>query len=384
MGLATALSLGAGVAAHAAADGPRPSRWTEASLPVANSRGADVTRPDSYTTWIAGTRAVGEGRSLDFSPVLFERDWRRGGAWSEVPLPALPAGSDVQVYGIDAASPHSGFIVGDFDDEIGGLLTERRNGSTWEVVPAPVPPGTIGAALLDVDEIAPGNAWAVGYAQILDGSIPDPEGGPSEQLDHYEPVVRHWDGTAWQSVAMPAIAESWYLLSMTAVSARDIWAVGRTADLDPVLVHYDGTAWSAVTVPPVKGELRDIVARGPHDVWAVGGKRNADDSAALAFALHFDGIRWREVPAPAGTGVLDNAIFTESGAVFSGSDENGANPFLIRAQGERMRPMPLPAGTSDLNIMAIDSYGSELLISGHRTEATPPFAWIPVVLSQHT
>ncbi|MFG2131230.1 hypothetical protein ACGFNV_25890 [Streptomyces sp. NPDC048751] len=323
---------------------------------------------------------------MNFSPVLMERDNRKGGSWREVTLPELPAGTDVQVTGADASSRSSGVLVGELDEDLGGMLTERWNGSSWRVVPAPTPKQSLGASLLDVEDFSPSNAWAVGYAQILDGTVPDPDGGLPHQLDHFEPVVRHWDGTAWQVVNMPDVADSWYLQSMTAVSPHDIWAVGRTQDLKPVVVHYDGTSWSHVPVPAASGELRSVVASGPHDVWAVGGMRNADDTGAEALALRFDGTAWHRVPMPAGTGVLDHGTATPLGVAFSGNtdapDEGDRAPFGIQVEDGRVRPMRLPTGITDVTLTAMDSAGPGLLMTGFRVISTDTtYGWIPVLLT---
>jgi photosystem II stability/assembly factor-like uncharacterized protein len=370
----------------AAAAAPAPA-WTTSVLPVANARGSAVVRPDAHTTWIAGTR-VTDPRRIRFAPLLLERDDRTGsGSWHEVALPELPAGTDVQMYGADASSADSGVIVGDHAEQIGGLLTERWNGDSWRIIPAPVPEGTLGAALLDVEEFAPDDAWAVGFTQILDGTVPDPEGGTSEYLDHFEPVLRHWDGTAWRTAPVPAgVADSWWLLSMAATSPDDIWAVGRTAELAPVVVHYDGTIWSGVPLPTThaaNGELRGVVARGPRDVWAVGGARTADGEGAEAFALHFDGTAWREVPMPAGTGVLDHATALPKGVAFAGNADAG-EPFGLRVERGRIRSLGLPVGTDpEVQLTAIDARGPELLVTGYLPVYTDTtFEPVPVLLTQ--
>ncbi|MYV98752.1 hypothetical protein [Streptomyces sp. SID3343] len=385
LGLVSTLALGAGAtaqAAQAASSDVLGSRWSETTLPVDDSRGAAIVRPDAHTTWIAGTRMVQAGKVMTFAPSLIERDTRKGDGWSEVGLPALPAGADVQIYGADASTSRSGFLVGDNHEAVGGFLTERRDGSSWRVVPAAAPADIMVGSLLAVDEITPNNAWAVGFAQIFDGFIPDPDGGLPQQVDHTEPIVRHWDGAAWQVVDLSAIVPDSYLFSVTAISARDVWAVGRTADLKPIAVHFDGTSWTNVPVPDANGELRDVIARGPNDVWAVGGKRNVSDTGAEAFALRFDGTGWREVPMPTGTGVLDRGVLTGGGLLCVGSDESATNPFALTIASGQVRPVPLPAGTSDLNITALDVHGSELLLAGFRAHGEgPDYGWTPTLLT---
>lgn len=364
---------------------PLPA-WTTTVLPVENARGSAVVHPDAHTTWIAGTR-VTDPQRIRFAPLLLERDERGGdGSWHEVALPELPAGTDVQVYGADASSADSGVIVGDHAEQVGGLLTERWDGDSWRIVPAPAPEGTLGGALFDVEEFAPDDAWAVGFAQVLDAMVPDPDGGHSHQLDHFEPVLRHWDGTAWRTAPVPSgVSDSWWLQSMTATGPDDIWAVGRTAELAPVVVHYDGTRWSGVPLSgahAANGELRAVAARGPRDVWAVGGARTADGKGAEALALHYDGRTWREVVMPAGTGVLDHATVTPKGVAFAGNADGG-EPFALRVERGRVRSLGLPTGADpEVQLTAIDARGAELLVTGYQPVYTDTtFEPVPVLLS---
>src|SRR5262245_60020116 len=72
--------------------------------------------------------------------------------------------------------------------------------------------GTVSNVLQSVTVVSSCNAWAVGYQSS----------GGSDTI-----LIEHWNGSAWKLVPGPEIGASAELVSVRAVSARDIWAVGR-------------------------------------------------------------------------------------------------------------------------------------------------------------
>jgi hypothetical protein len=96
---------------------------------------------------------------------------------------------------------------------------------------------------------------------------------------------------------------------MTALSERDVWAVGAQATYtsnDPLALHWNGTAWTAVATPtPVPdcedgniqwagNSLNDVDGVSANDVWAVGG----DCYGIHTLAEHWNGSAWTIVPGP--------------------------------------------------------------------------------------
>ncbi|MBV9208895.1 MAG: hypothetical protein JO037_26590 [Actinobacteria bacterium] len=214
--------------------------------------------------------------------------------------------------------------------------------SGWTVVTAP--PTGQNAALAGVATVSDSDAWAVGARN-----------GNAFTNVGAKVLIDHWDGTAWSQVATPATPQNTALLSaVSASSATDAWAVGRTqsnrsnflglalhwdgtawsvsssftaalgafatgvADISPAdayavgnnssiprghLAHWDGTAWSSVTVPlppnaPTNTTLDAISADGPDDVWAVGTFLDSASGQFETFSIHFNGTAWSAVPMP--------------------------------------------------------------------------------------
>ena len=143
-------------------------------------------------------------------------------------------------------------------------------------------------ALAAVDVLSASDAWAVGRFDA---------GG----FDHPQPLVEHWDGAAWSSVAVSWNGES-ELLGVATVAANDVWMVGGDQEGGNALIaHWNGSAITTVPHPNPGpfNRLYAVTAIAPNDVWAVGEFSN---QISRTFALHWDGSVWTQVPTPTGAG----------------------------------------------------------------------------------
>lgn len=361
-------------AGPAAAAGPV---WQESLLPGEGVQVSGLATPGAGTTWAAATRAVQEGKGTRFEQALFTTDPTAPGGWREVALD--PAGTASRANAVDAdRSSGDALLVGDYDDSLGAVVTQHAHDGTWSPAPAPVPEHTLYGGLLQVDVRAPGDAWAVGWAQIDDGLVPGPDGGPSTQLSHHEPLVEHWDGTAWTRATLPAVTPGWTPADVEALAPDDVWAVGQSDDtLQPVLMHYDGAAWTRTPTPRyggVQGELLQLAARDGA-VWAVGSAKPAADADPAGLVLRLSGGVWRPVPLPHGTGRLIAAAATPAGVAAVGTGPAGSFGLLVTCTGTR--DLHLPA---DVYVTSVLAQGSTLRAGGARpATATEPLR--PVVLT---
>jgi hypothetical protein len=143
-------------------------------------------------------------------------------------------------------------------------------------------------AFAAVDVVSASDAWAVGRFDA---------GG----WDHPRPLVEHWDGAAWNSVAVPWNQES-ELLGVAAVSANDVWMVGGYQDGGSALIaHWNGTTLTTVPHPNpgAFNRLFAVTAIGPNDIWAVG---EYTTPISRPLTLHWDGSTWTHVTTPTGEG----------------------------------------------------------------------------------
>jgi hypothetical protein len=138
------------------------------------------------------------------------------------------------------------------------------DGTAWTRIPTPDVAAQNGdfGHLLGVSALAPDDVWAVGIAANQPGTF-----GTGDQA-----LIEHWDGNSW-SVRGGFPADS-RLVSVTAVSADDVWAVGSTGysgSFKPLVLHWDGSVWNEVSTGG-SGEawLSGISATPSGDLWAVG------------------------------------------------------------------------------------------------------------------
>src|SRR5216684_2673823 len=172
------------------------------------------------------------------------------GAWSVVS--SANAESYNLLNGVAAVSASNIWTVGlYFNGVYGQALIEHWDGMNWSVITSPNP-GAAGNGLNGVTVLSASNIWAVGsYSNT--GNV-----GSSQTL------IEHWDGTTWSVVTSPNVASSGNdLVSVSAVSANNIWAVGNSFNNNTnsgktLIEHWNGIRWSIVSSPSVGSFLNDL------------------------------------------------------------------------------------------------------------------------------
>jgi hypothetical protein len=113
-------------------------------------------------------------------------------------------------------------------------------------------------------------------------------------------VVRHWDGTAWRTLAVPKefvdSPADQGAQAIVATSASDAWVfAGRGASSVEYThaLHWTGSGWAA----PVRlnAGIEAAVAPSATDVWAFG---SGNTLAEGNYGAHFDGRTWTQQPFP--------------------------------------------------------------------------------------
>jgi hypothetical protein len=119
----------------------------------------------------------------------------------------------------------------------------------------------------------------------------------SNQTRH--PLIEHWDGSQWRIVKSPKVSsQDTYLAGVTALSSKDVWAVGEyfksfRGPAFALTEHWDGSQWRIIS--NAGGKATGLTASTSLDarhVWAVGGNGNS------ALTERWNGSRWRLVPNP--------------------------------------------------------------------------------------
>ncbi len=221
--------------------------------------------------------------------------------WSIVNSPNI-ANRDNQLSKVAVVSPNDIWVVGNSASSLTSrqTLIQHWNGSTWSIVPSPNATGRTINWLIGVQAVASNNVWAVGYA----GN--DPDGAASTNRT----LIMRWNGATWNVVSSPnpqpnnpdlggyPVANE--LFDLAVVSATDIWAVGHSytfSNGQPLILHWNGTAWSNVPAPDTGdyGRLYSVDAVSANDVWALGTEYHNGNQESIVH--HWDGISWSRVPS---------------------------------------------------------------------------------------
>ena len=119
-------------------------------------------------------------------------------------------------------------------------------------------------------------------------------------------LIVHWNGSVWTRVAGPSPGTDGELTGVSAVSAADVWAVGSYevpcdvgAKRETLILHWNGKAWSKVSTPnpgACDNELNAVSADSSTDAWAVGSY--AVEGVDRTLALHWNGKAWARVASP--------------------------------------------------------------------------------------
>ena len=170
-----------------------------------------------------------------------------GSGWTIQTSPN-PAGETNLLRSVTCTTTTSCFAVGQNQNgttEQG--LVEHWNGTVWSVVTSPDPAGAIFTVPLGVLCATPTSCFAVGYWNT---STP------------VNPLVEHWNGTAWLLVTVPtpAGATKTRFGGVSCPTATSCFAAGSAENdsaaghpQSTLIEHWNGTVWSIATSPNVSG-----------------------------------------------------------------------------------------------------------------------------------
>jgi hypothetical protein len=173
-----------------------------------------------------------------------------GTRWRHVPSPGT---GGAMLYDVTAISARNAWAVGSADR---GTLILHWNGAAWHRARSPAI--RRGAGLIGISGTSARHQWAVGASGALivvssqqarlslraaDATRPGSFARPAA-----EPVILHWNGTAWRRTRSPAPSNGGQLIGVYAASGQDVWAVGCTKTFastkaKPLVLHWNGTAW---------------------------------------------------------------------------------------------------------------------------------------------
>jgi hypothetical protein len=146
-----------------------------------------------------------------------------------------------------------------------------------------------------VTAVSAKDVWAVG------NFLPDAAGA---NRDATLSLAAHFDGARWTWTPTPNSGPDYATLFGVAAVPGRAWAVGVALDRNyqahALVEAWHGTRWRLATTPRLdtrRDMLFAATATGADDVWAVGERQDRDGRFAT-LVEHFDGSAWCVVPSP--------------------------------------------------------------------------------------
>lgn len=223
---------------------------------------------------ISTNNAWAVGYSLSGHPVIAHWD---GIEWGKVSTPADQL--NYRLFGIDAISADDAWAVGGPGSfYIDKAFVMHWDGTAWSIINTP-DPRLQGSGLYAVTAIATDDVWAVGY---------DSGSGSGGAM------FMHWDGAAWTE--SPEIFDNSLVYGVDAVSSDDVWGAGiywNGTTAMGLIFHWDGTEWTQqLSIPDSRIQLNGVKALAVDDVWVVG------KNLRSTIIEHWDGTQWTRVDSP--------------------------------------------------------------------------------------
>ncbi len=311
------------------------AQWTLVSTPVeeysSTLRGAAALSPNR--AW-----AVGNYTSPDGSTRALFEVWQ-GFVWQSHRVTVDAPGS---LSAVAAVSQVDAWAVGYYTDQgVDKTLAVRYNGDVADQRNTPNV-GVYSNYLTSVEVVSATDVWAVSYYQLTSD--------PSQTRS----LVAHWNGGEWSLFPTPDISSASRLDGIAAVSANDIWAVGRDNDR-ALTMHWDGSQWRIIPTPNVAAMpnvLMGVATTASDDVWAVG--HSGLPNARQSLTLHWDGTTWNIAPNPnVGTSnfLLSVASLSENNVVAVGAyvQEGITHTLVEHWDGVNWSVLPSPNANSEGN-----------------------------------
>lgn len=163
-----------------------------------------------------------------------------------------------------------------------------------------------GSTLISVSAISASDVWAVGDSVRMSGG---------SQI--YRTLTEHWNGTSWSLIPSPSPGPKFQILDIlfgvAAVSTNNVWAVGEEDQTNPTafILHWDGSQWKVTSTPAVPNAvvvtLRSVTVLSANDIWAAGDYTNSS-GAGFTLVEHWNGTQWSIVSSP-NVGSLSSALW---------------------------------------------------------------------------
>lgn len=248
-----------------------------------------VVATSGSNAWALGGSDVSNGNGT--TQQVEAAHWN-GSGWKTVSMP-----SGVKSY-IDAASAPAANDIWAVTTAGGSIL--HYNGSKWSLAHTlPSSP----AELTGVLAFSATNVWVFG--------------GPGAEPGY---GTYHYNGRSWSKVSGTIPAG---IVTASAVSASNIWAIGSASSPDDSIVHYNGTSWTKRTGSVLSGlTFRGVRAVSSSRVWITA---ESNTSRTTSYLLHYNGSSISKIKVPYSVSVGRVTQDGHSGVWMLGTDTNNTS-----------------------------------------------------------
>ena len=183
--------------------------------------------------------------------------------------------------------------------------------------------------LYSVSAVSARSVWAVGVSINF--------------TDHTsKTLVEHWDGKAWSIIpSADILGQPDSLSGVAAINDQNVWAVGSFSYTPPVrgsetmIEHWDGKAWRIVPSPgPTSSVWRGVTALSSQNIWAVGSVFQWDTNTSQTLSGHSDGTSWGLTRSPnpgSKINALSGVAAASGGDVWAVGYSNNLDDSVIRS-----------------------------------------------------
>jgi hypothetical protein len=177
-----------------------------------------------------------------------------------------------------------------------GLTPASAGAATWQLVSVVGDPAG-GTQFSDVAASGPDNAWITGV------------GCTDSSCASQGAIIEQWNGQSWQPFTLPDSSIFGFGTGVVVgtSSVSNTWIFGADVNNVGYGVHVTDSGATQTIMPAANGGLSFTGAAvfSPSDAWAFGVTGDFNNAIFSAYAAHYDGQTWTELPTPP---VVPNSI----------------------------------------------------------------------------
>jgi hypothetical protein len=298
--------------------------------------------------------AFGDGKNARPAAVHWD-----GKTWSESYLPGATARPEQ----VSETGRTNVWAAGGGCSQVNtAAYVSRWNGSKWTTTLFPKAPFCGASAVVTT---GPSDGWLFNLG-----------GSPA--------VALHFTGKTWKNVSLGKVGP---VLSASAVSQKNVWAVTYTPKNQMLVVHWNGSSWHTVPIPaaPVsKGDHTypiQLVAAAGNNIWLTTNivDNNGEVPGPLrSLVLHWNGTGWHWIKVPYADLALQAASDGHGGMWASAQINSlGSGYDFVHYSGGKWTRQPAPTAGLPATVGSEDVFSLALIPGTQTLWASGDAFWDP-------